>query len=48
MNILTDSLMIFTDNVIGADAILSHQLRQPSFKFGFILLHVLFCFFVSK
>jgi len=35
MNVLTDSLMIFTDNVIGSDAILSHPLWL--FKFGFIL-----------
>jgi len=48
MNVLTDSLMIFTDDVVGTDAILSHQLRQPLFKFGFYLLRVLFCFFVGK
>jgi len=46
---LTDSLMIFTDNVIVSDAILSRPLWQPLFKFDFILLHVLlFCFFVVK
>jgi len=48
MNVLTDSLMIFTDNVVGSDAILSHPLRQPLKKFGFTLLRVLFCFFVAK
>ena len=48
MNDVTDSLMISTDNVVGSDAILSHQLRQPLFKFGFILLCVLFCFFVAN
>ena len=48
MNVLTDSLVIFTDNVVGSDAILSHQLRQPLFKFCCILLLVLFCFFVVK
>jgi len=40
--------MISTDNVVGSDAILSHPLWQPLFKFAFILLHVLFCFFVGK
>jgi len=48
MNVLTDSLMIFTDNVVGSDDILSHPLWQPLFKFGFILLRVLFCFFVAS
>jgi len=32
MNVLTDSLIIFTDNVVGSDAILSVPLRQPLFK----------------
>jgi len=42
------SIMIFTDNIVGSDAILSHPLRQPLFKFDFVLLRVLFCFFVAK
>jgi len=37
MNVLTDSLMIFTDNVVGCDAIMSHPLRKPLFTFGCIL-----------
>jgi len=44
MNVLTDSLMIFTDNVVGSDAILSHPLRQPLKKvwFYFIACIILF------
>ena len=48
MNVLTHSLMISTDNVVGSEAILSHQLRKPLFKFDFILLRVLLCFLVAK
>jgi len=32
MNVLTDSLMIFADNVVGSGAILSHPLQQPLSK----------------
>jgi len=40
--------MIFADSGVGSDAILSHPLRQPLFKFDFILLCVLFCVFIGK
>jgi len=45
LNVLTDSLMIFTDNVVGSD---SNPLQQPLSKYSLILLRVLFSLLSSK
>jgi len=37
MNVLTDSLMLFTGNVVGSDAIMSHPRRKPLFTLDLIL-----------